>query len=330
MLIDKFTLGNLSIRNSEVIVKHCVIESLQTSPLETCIEEIFSGLLRVERIKTSETILGIVAEEVLVFLNTPEAISSFLMLNSPSSDIPFCLVLESELFTTLFSDNVTAFVITAETACNKVCTSSLSDSVDCICSDSKHVVTCHWTRSTCYRQLDCRLCCCEENVSITHQDEWLIGLTLTDILMFHVRIKILTEVETCQCCLSKVVERTTSDYAGRGGRIFAECGGMMYLCRSIETDGRCHAMAGVLPLEATMDGARLTLGYRTMTYNGRQYRGHEFHYSRLKDAAAVPSQSVLYNARGMEVPVRLYRMNNVIAGYTHWYWGEQDFMDFWK
>jgi cobyrinic acid a,c-diamide synthase len=68
---------------------------------------------------------------------------------------------------------------------------------------------------------------------------------------------------------------------------WAECGGLLWLGRSL--DGR--AMAGAVAAEATMTG-RLTLGYRTATTRvvspvgpaGTELRGHEFHYSATEPA----------------------------------------------
>jgi cobyrinic acid a,c-diamide synthase len=65
---------------------------------------------------------------------------------------------------------------------------------------------------------------------------------------------------------------------------WAECGGLLWLAR--ELDG--HAMAGVIPAVGRMTD-RLTLGYRAATTTttspvgpeGTEFRGHEFHYSRL-------------------------------------------------
>ena len=69
---------------------------------------------------------------------------------------------------------------------------------------------------------------------------------------------------------------------GAGLSTWAECGGLLWLCRSL--DGQ--AMAGAVPADAEMTG-RLTLGYRTATTTvvspigprGLALRGHEFHYS---------------------------------------------------
>lgn len=118
-------------------------------------------------------------------------------------------------------------------------------------------------------------------------------------------------------------------YARAGGKLLAECGGMMYLCRTITgMDGIKHPMAGVLEQDATMDGMKLHLGYRSLTYKDIPLRGHEFHYSRLTNA--LPSVATQYNAKGVATDTAFIRYENVIAGYTHLYWGEQNILDLWK
>ena len=110
------------------------------------------------------------------------------------------------------------------------------------------------------------------------------------------------------------------DYAERGGRIVAECGGMMYLCRSIVTDDGEFPMCGVLPYQITARRAdrRLSLGYRRFTLDGREYRGHEFHYTQF--LGEVPKSIVqVFNAKGEPVPTPVLRYKNVLASYTHLY-----------
>lgn len=113
-------------------------------------------------------------------------------------------------------------------------------------------------------------------------------------------------------------------YAERGGRIYAECGGFMYLCRDI--DG--VPMAGVLPFSATMQGARLHLGYRQM----EGLRGHEFHYSDIRETEHPGIEAVRRqcSAKGVQVSTPIYIYGNVICGYTHWYWAEQGFEHLWN
>ena len=124
-------------------------------------------------------------------------------------------------------------------------------------------------------------------------------------------------------------ERTRSSiaaYAASGGRVLAECGGMMYLCRAIrDEEGKAYPMCGVLDQEATMEGMRLRLGYRKLCLAGCEYRGHEFHYSSIVPQevgeATVGEQ---LTARDEVAPTLLYRRGNVLAGYTHLYFAEQD------
>lgn len=116
-------------------------------------------------------------------------------------------------------------------------------------------------------------------------------------------------------------------YIENGGKCWAECGGMMYLCNTISDEqGKEYFMCGVLPQKATMEGKRLQMGYRSFSYAGKELRGHEFHYSRVipADMQSVAQQ---YNAAGVEVATPLYRYKNLIAGYTHLYWGDMNLME---
>ena len=109
-------------------------------------------------------------------------------------------------------------------------------------------------------------------------------------------------------------------YAEQGGRIFAECGGMMYLCNSIVTDDGEYPMCGVLPysITARKTDRKLSLGYRRFTLYGKEYRGHEFHYTQF--AGDTPkSITQVYNAKGEPVATPVFRVNNVLASYTHLY-----------
>ena len=114
--------------------------------------------------------------------------------------------------------------------------------------------------------------------------------------------------------------KTIKDYAERGGRIIAECGGMMYLCEKIVTDDGEYPMCGVLPYAITAQKAerKLSLGYRRFVLDGKEYRGHEFHYTQF--LGQVPKSVVqLYDAKGNSVPTPVFKQGNVLASYTHLY-----------
>ncbi len=114
--------------------------------------------------------------------------------------------------------------------------------------------------------------------------------------------------------------KSIRDFAERDGKIVAECGGMMYLCQSIVTDEGEFPMCGVLPYRITARKAdrKLSLGYRRFVLDGKEYRGHEFHYTQfLGDAPKSITQ--VYNAKGEPVPTPVFRHKNVLASYTHIY-----------
>ena len=118
------------------------------------------------------------------------------------------------------------------------------------------------------------------------------------------------------------------EYSERGGRIVAECGGMMYLCEKIVTDGKLHdgepagieehPMCGVLPytISARKVDRKLSLGYRQFILDGKEYRGHEFHYTQF--LGETPKSAVqVYNAIGEPVPTPVFKYKKVLASYTH-------------
>lgn len=121
-------------------------------------------------------------------------------------------------------------------------------------------------------------------------------------------------------------------YAGAGGKLLAECGGMMYLCEKIiGMDGIAYPVVGLLAQSATMENMRLRLGYRILRYNDEVLYGHEFHYSHVLDSSLC-SVATAFTAKGVAVDTPLYRLGNVMAGYTHLYWGDPSrnrwFMDY--
>jgi cobyrinic acid a,c-diamide synthase len=100
---------------------------------------------------------------------------------------------------------------------------------------------------------------------------------------------------------------------------WAECGGLLLLCRSL--DGA--PMAGSVAADAAMSD-RLTLGYRRATAlhesvvgpAGLALRGHEFHYSRISPEGAALRLSSRWGARpdGWATPT-------LLATYLHYHPG---------
>lgn len=133
------------------------------------------------------------------------------------------------------------------------------------------------------------------------------------------------ELHLSELSENKSMHESIRNYIENGGKLLAECGGMMYLCSSIaDKDGNAYPMVDVLKQNATMQQMRLKLGYRSFNYNGQNIKGHEFHYSKIADAEDSISIAKIYNAKGIEVDAKLFRYKNLIAGYTHIYWAQLD------
>ena len=98
----------------------------------------------------------------------------------------------------------------------------------------------------------------------------------------------------------------------------------MYLGLTIASDnGKPFAMAGILDLATSMEGKKLSMGYRTIGLDGEKVKGHEFHYSRLVTAGQIPAADcTVHNARGERVEAPMYYSDRLLASYMHLYWGE--------
>ncbi|MGF1512387.1 MAG: cobyrinate a,c-diamide synthase [Elainellaceae cyanobacterium] len=132
--------------------------------------------------------------------------------------------------------------------------------------------------------------------------------------------------------------------AGGGLPIYAECGGLMYLCETLtDLEGTPHPMAGLIPAIVAM-GARLTLGYRRATAladtplvaPSAVLWGHEFHHSQVKwrsplsPSAATPAlaKTPLFALRRFDqlphqppLAHEGWHTSTLHASYLHLHWG---------
>ena len=117
-----------------------------------------------------------------------------------------------------------------------------------------------------------------------------------------------------------------------GVPIYAECGGLMYLGRSLRTDsGVKHGMAGVIPVDVEMDGEIHRFGYRQiltledsiLSPRGQFYRGHEFHWSRITghNGDLKPAYQ-MQNAEGDVIGYEGFVAPNLLASYVHLHFGQ--------
>ena len=82
--------------------------------------------------------------------------------------------------------------------------------------------------------------------------------------------------------------------------MYAECGGFMYLCRSLsDMDGFVHDMVGIFPCDTAMNKRLRRLGYRQarlqrdclLGNRGDTLHGHEFHYSEVVNQPSADERS---------------------------------------
>lgn len=109
---------------------------------------------------------------------------------------------------------------------------------------------------------------------------------------------------------------------------FAECGGYMFLCRTVITrDGQEYPMVGILSAAVTMQAKLAALGYREVTAErdtvllakGEKARGHEFHYSSLEfDEGAFFEEQYAYTTQAFgRQSHEGVAVDQLLAGYTH-------------
>ncbi len=109
---------------------------------------------------------------------------------------------------------------------------------------------------------------------------------------------------------------------------YAECGGLMYLARSLHCGGRAHEMVGVIPGDVRMHDRPVGRGYVRLRETAafpwppaprpQEVRAHEFHYSSLEHLP--PTLTYAYEVlRGHGIDGRhdgiVYK--NLLAAYTH-------------
>jgi len=110
----------------------------------------------------------------------------------------------------------------------------------------------------------------------------------------------------------------------RGMPVYAECGGLMYLSRTMAWDGKRHEMTGCLPCDIVMHDKPRGHGYMELEATGGSWfeqglrvRGHEFHYSEVVDLGPVDFAYRVRRGNGIDGEHDGIVAGNVLASYTH-------------
>jgi cobyrinic acid a,c-diamide synthase len=115
--------------------------------------------------------------------------------------------------------------------------------------------------------------------------------------------------------------------AEAGLPIYAECGGFIYLGKSLTIDDKHYPMVGALPVEFGMERRPQGHGYTTLTVDqenpffpiGTTILGHEFHYCRILSQRDDETHTAYRVVRGTGIDGQRDGLcrKNILAGFTH-------------
>jgi len=126
---------------------------------------------------------------------------------------------------------------------------------------------------------------------------------------------------TLRTAIKKAIEK--------GLPAYAECGGLMYLSRSIAYEGRNYEMVGAIPGDVVMHTKPIGRGYVHLREEAthpwprpdvpaRQIRAHEFHYSKLVNLPAEMRYAYqVERGYGIDGERDGLIIHNLLASYTH-------------
>ena len=117
--------------------------------------------------------------------------------------------------------------------------------------------------------------------------------------------------------------------------IYAECGGMMLLGKSIfDNEGKEHSMAGILPFKAKK--GNLKIGYRKaisknkspITNPGNKLIGHEFHRWEIINESHDNSIKRLWDIKGWDLEIKSEGFCNhlIHASWIHLHWASSPYI----
>ncbi len=131
--------------------------------------------------------------------------------------------------------------------------------------------------------------------------------------------------------MKKSIKKLSED----GLPIYAECGGLMYLTKSISSDHTKHKMVGLFDAHTQMT-KKMRLAYTRgkiiaktpISDTSHRFWGHEFHYSRLQSVS--PDSKFAYT---LDIGDGIYRcqdglmQDNTLASYGHLYFDTSNYAE---
>ncbi len=114
--------------------------------------------------------------------------------------------------------------------------------------------------------------------------------------------------------------------------LYAECGGLLYCARSVQTsDGGRHGMASLLPVDVVLEAGVLHTGYRDLRLAmdgilgdaGASLRGHEFHFGRLLSGVQAGTHAYsMHDVEGEPLGCEGWSTPTLLASFVHLHFGQ--------
>jgi cobyrinic acid a,c-diamide synthase len=126
---------------------------------------------------------------------------------------------------------------------------------------------------------------------------------------------------------AEILERSETTHklkslASDGLPIYAECGGLLYLCKTYDVDDRTYKLADVVPANTRMTNRLRALGYTealplNKNFCSHNIRGHEFHYSLTECDRDARFAYKMLRGKGITDGFDGLIEHNTLAGYMH-------------
>ncbi len=134
------------------------------------------------------------------------------------------------------------------------------------------------------------------------------------------------ETHAARLCHNQGLMKSVRQQADAGLPTYAECGGLIYLSRSLAHKGRTYAMASVLPIDLELQPKPFGHGYTELAVDrpnpffpvGFVFKGHEFHYSAPVKGVTPPATCLQVSfGAGIGAGRDGLVHKNVLATYSH-------------
>jgi cobyrinic acid a,c-diamide synthase len=134
------------------------------------------------------------------------------------------------------------------------------------------------------------------------------------------------ETQAAELAANKSFCRSIKAATEAGLPVYAECGGLIYLGRSLRVGEQTFPMTSVLPVDFVLEKKPQAHGYTILTAGSKStfldkgviIKGHEFHYSRVVSSLGLPPLAYEVNrGGGIDGIGDGFVYKNVMAAYTH-------------